>query len=89
MKIETGSFICLSELLKLHVGLMDYQNPLQICKTGYFAGKRANSEASVLHLVFRKLDSNVYKAFLCLISSSYSYKSIPSSVTVEYKIDPV
>lgn len=34
MKIETGSVICLSELLNLHVGLMDYTNPLQIYKTG-------------------------------------------------------
>ena len=39
MKIETGSVICLSELLNLHVGLMDYTNPLQIYKTGWFCGQ--------------------------------------------------
>lgn len=78
MKIGTGSFICLSEVLNLHVGLMDDRNPFRIYETADFVGKRANSN----HF-------NVCETFWCLILSSYSFNSIPSSATAAHKTDPV
>lgn len=56
MKIETGFFICLSELLNLHVGLMDYINPFKSVK---LAGSKLSLESS-RRLLSKKLNSNVY-----------------------------
>lgn len=57
MKIETGSFICLSEVLNLHVGLIGDINPLQIYKTGWFCGEAVDYRTDRFKFSQRKEES--------------------------------